>query len=484
MQYPIHAIFVVVYLLVLIGIGAMKAGKIKNQADFSLAGRGLTATILIGTMLATWIGTGSIFGNSEQTYKLGLGAFILPLGGVLGMILLYRLADRIRRLEDFTIQDILERRFGVATRIIGTICLLLAYVIIVSYQYRAGSAVLERIFPSLSHVWAVVFVAVFVIAYTALAGMYSVAYTDVANGILMVVGIFIAIPFLWFKVQSGGGLESLPEAHRAVTSGWSFIHIVNWCLPTLLLILGDANMYQRFFSAKDPAAAKRAAGWLIIGIAVLDCAIILLALLGRTLVEQGSIQAPEIPGQIVVSIAFEALPAFLGAMLMATIVAIVVSTADSFLLAPSTSVVRDVYKRFLKPAASETEVVMVGRGVVVLFGLIALGLAFTGDSFFKIALFAYTIYGASITPVIIAAFFWRRATRMGAVASMLAGVGAALLWQTLQHFEVTESWADATGWHWLASLDAVLPALGLSLGVLILVSYLQPALPAEEANAV
>ncbi len=67
---------------------------------------------------------------------------------------------------------------------------------------------------------------------------------------------------------------------------------------------------------------------------------------------------------------------------------------------------------------------------------------------------------------------------------MLAGVGAALSWQTLQHFEVTESWADATGWHWLASLDAVLPALGLSIGVLILVSYLQPAPPAEEANAV
>ncbi len=481
-EHPLHAVFVGVYLLALIGVGALKAGKIKSQEDFSLAGRGLGTFVLVGTLLATWMGTGSIFGNAQKTYEIGVGAFILPVAGVLGIMILWRLAGRIRSLEQVTIQDILERRFGVATRIIGMVALMLAYVIIVSYQYRAGAAVVGRLLPGLEgaewfgiegSAWAVIAVAVFVIAYTALAGMFSVAYTDVVNGVVMVVGIFIALPILFFQVGGFSGIsESLPAAQLSMTSSYTPIKLVNWLMPAFLLILGDANVYQRFFSARNATVARRSAAWLILGIGVMECAIIALALLGRTLVEQGQLAAPDNPAHIVVSIAFDALPPILGAMLMATVIAIVVSTADSFLLAPSTSFVRDVYKRFLRPQASEANVVFLGRVVVVIFGFVALGLAFTSDNFFEVALFAYTIYGASITPVMLAAFFWPRATRAGATWSMLTGVVVALGWQWAQMAGGIEALGGAVGWAGLGNVDAVLPALTLSILVLVVVSLL------------
>ncbi len=483
MEWSVHAVFVLVYLVVLIGVGAMKAGKIKTQEDFSLAGRGLTTFVLVGTLLATWIGTGSIFGNAEKTYEVGIGAFILPLGGLLGILVLFTLASRIRGLEQITLQDILERRFGVAARVLGLVALMLAYVIIVSYQYRAGAAVVSYLIPGIDHGAAIVAVAIFVIAYTALAGMISVAYTDVANGVLMTVGILIALPMLYTAAGGfEGALASLPESHRTVHTAWQPVKLVNWLLPAFLLLLGDANMYQRFFSAKDARTARRAAGWMILGIVVLETAIIATAFFGRALVAQGKLallgEDGGNPAHVVVAIAFQdgLLPSFLGALLMATVIAIVVSTADSFLLAPSTSFVRDVWQRFVRPQADGREAVLVGRIVVIVYGLVALVLAFQSKKFFDIALFAYTIYGASITPVMIAAFFWKRATARGATASMLTGLVTSIGWWQLQNHK----WFSVSlKSDFLQSVDAVLPALLFAVVALVVVSLLDK--PPSEA---
>ena len=94
---PWHGAFALLYLIVLLGVGALKARKIKSQEDFSLAGRGLSVFVLSGTLLATWIGTGSIFGNAEKTYEIGAAAFLLPIAGGAGILALYGLAARLRR---------------------------------------------------------------------------------------------------------------------------------------------------------------------------------------------------------------------------------------------------------------------------------------------------------------------------------------------------------------------------------------------------
>jgi SSS family solute:Na+ symporter/sodium/proline symporter len=276
-----------------------------------------------------------------------------------------------------------------------------------------------------------------------------------------------------------GVLSSLPEEQRHLFGHYSPTHLLSVLLPSLLLIIGDANMYQRFFSARDPGSAQRSAAWMFVGVLLLECGIIATALVAKSLVIQGKMSAPEITGHIVVQAAFQALPGVLGALLVATVVAVVVSTADSYLLAPSTSLVRDVYERFISKESSGRRIVTLGRFVVVLLGLVALLLSFTSDRFFGVALFAYTIYGAGITPVLLAAFFWRRATRPGAVASMITGVVTAIAWKGLVSTGVLARWADGAGLHtisqWMRNLaearvEAILPSLVLSLLVLVVVS--------------
>ena len=122
------------YLFILIGVGLYKAGKINTQADFSVAGRNLSPWVLVGTMLATWMGTGSILGNAGKTYETGVAALMLPIGSVLGIILLTRIAGKVRDYEKFTVPEILGDRFGPIARILSVISLVMAYMVIVSYQ--------------------------------------------------------------------------------------------------------------------------------------------------------------------------------------------------------------------------------------------------------------------------------------------------------------------------------------------------------------
>ena len=101
-----YLVVILCYLLTLIGLGAWKARRIHTQADFAVAGRNLAPWVLVGTMLATWIGTGSILGNAGKTYQTGMAALILPLGGVLGIAILTRIAARARSFERFTVPEI------------------------------------------------------------------------------------------------------------------------------------------------------------------------------------------------------------------------------------------------------------------------------------------------------------------------------------------------------------------------------------------
>ena len=474
----LHVIFLAVYLVVLLGVGALKARKVKNQEDFSLAGRGLPTAILVGTLLATWIGTGSIFGNAEKTYEIGLGAFLIPIGSVGGIMVLFAIAGRIRKFGQFTIQDILEARFGALTRVLATLTLVSAYLIIVSYQYRAGAAVLGYLFPEVSTDTLLVAVAGFVILYTALAGMYSVAYTDVANGVLMVLGIGVAIPIVLAKTGSWNNmLAAMPGKFKEPMGHWQLLGLISATLPAFLLILGDANIVQRFFSAKNPKSARKAVLGLLIGVVVLELAIIFLAFISRGLIYQYKLEPPAEASHIIVHVAFHVLPPFLGAMLVATVVAVVVSTADSYLLSPATSLVRDVYQRFINPKASDHNMVLTGRLIVVGLGLTALWLATLSKEFFTVALFAYTIYGAGITPVILAAYFWPRANQPGALASMLSGVGMAFFWRhiTQESFFMADSGALGSlrslgQWASQQGIDAVIPSILVALPVLVLVS--------------
>lgn len=473
----LYVIIMGLYLFSLIGIGLYKAGKIKTQSDFSVAGRSLTPWILVGTMLATWIGTGSILGNAGKTYSTGMAAFLLPLGGVLGIIILTQIAGRARSFEKFTVPEIIGERYGNVARLLSVLALVLAYMVIVSYQYNAGGAVLHTVLTDeagqslISIPAATIVAALFIVAYTMLAGLVSVAYTDVANGIIMFVALLVAFPILWFKA---GGLSGMEQSFGAVGKSshmnffgvYSGMDMVNFCLPSFLLILGDANMYQRFFASKSAKGATKATWVLVFAVLFIEILIIANAWVASSLIADA-----ENGKHVLIYAAHQFLPGFLGAVMMTTIVGIIISTADSYLLVPATTLMRDVYLKHINPKASETKIVLLSRLLVLALGGIAylVSLQFAASAtFFEKSLYAYTIYGAAVTPALVAAFFWKRATSLGAVMSIASGTVMTLLWKEVPGL-----------WTWLpdgayAKTDEVLPAITVSLFFLIVMSLIQP----------
>ncbi|MDD9879656.1 MAG: sodium:solute symporter family protein [Candidatus Marinimicrobia bacterium] len=469
----IHLTVILLYLFTLIGIGFYKASKIKTQSDFAVAGRSLTPWVLVGTMLATWMGTGSILGNAGKTYDTGMAALILPLGSVLGIIILTRIAGKVRSFEKFTVPEILGDRFGPSARLLSVVALVIAYMVIVSYQYNAGGAVLHTVLTNdagislISVETGTIIAALFIIAYTMLAGLVSVAYTDVANGIIIMLSFIIAIPI--FLVEAGGfsGMAASYEAmgrtdHMNFWGVHSTMDIINFCLPPFLLIMGDANMYQRFFASKSAEGAKSATKVLIIAVTLAELMIIFAAWVASSMIPDA-----EVGKYVLIYAAHKFLPTFIGAIMMTTIVGIIISTADSFLLVPATTLMRDVYLNYVNPHADEKKIVLLSRLLVLGLGIIAyiVSLGFAKSAgFFERALYAYTIYGAAITPSLVAALFWKGATKAGAVASIITGTVTTLLWKEATFIR------DIIPANIYNNMDEVLPAITLSVVSLVAVS--------------
>lgn len=471
----IHLVVILLYLFTLIGIGMYKAGKIKTQSDFAVAGRSLTPWVLVGTMLATWMGTGSILGNAGKTYDTGMAALILPLGSILGIVLLTKIAGKVRAFEKFTVPEILGDRFGPSARMLSVIALVIAYMVIVSYQFNAGGAVLNTVLMDetgnslISIQTGTIIAAIFIIAYTMLAGLVSVAYTDVANGIIIIFSFVIAIPI--FLAQAGGfsGMAASFEAmgkpeHMNFFGVYSTMDIFNFCLPPFLLIMGDANMYQRFFASKNAKGAEQATKVLIFAVLLAELMIIFSAWVVSSMIPDA-----EVGKYVLIYAAHKLLPTFLGAIMMTTIVGIIISTADSFLLVPATTLMRDVYLNYINPKANEKKIVLLSRVLVLGLGIIAyiVSLGFAKSSgFFERALYAYTIYGAAITPSLVAALFWKRATKEGAVVSILTGTVTTLLWKEAAFIQ------NIIPQNIYNNMDEVLPAITLSVVSLVVVSLL------------
>jgi Na+/proline symporter len=247
--------------------------------------------------------------------------------------------------------------------------------------------------------------------------------------------------------------------HMQFWGVYSGLDVINFTLPVFLLIMGDANQYQRFFASKSAKGARTAVTFMIVAVLVVESLIILEAWVASSLIADADF------GKYVLIYAAKAfMPTPLGILFLVTIVGIIISTADSFLLIPSTTVIRDIYLNYVNPKASEKRVVFLSRLLVLVFGIIAylVSLAFAkSTTIFEKALYAYTIYGAAITPCLVAALFWKRATKTGAVLSILGGAVTALVWSELG---VLRSALPA----WAMEVDAVLPAITVSILALVL----------------
>ena len=460
---------IIVVTLLAVSVGSLR--KVKTKADYLVAGRSLPTFVLVFTLLCSWIGSGSLLGGAENAYRHGFAALWQGGGGWAGLLLIYFIAPRARKFAQFTIPDLLEARYNQTARILGVIAVLFTYAAITSYQFVGGGDILHLVFPTfITPILGQYIIAAFVIVFTAIAGMSSVAYMDVAIGLLATAALLIAFPVL---VHQAGGWHAvhaaLPATHFQVLGDLSFIQAMELFLPTCLLLLGNQSMYQKFFSAKSEKDATHAVvGWLI-GTLILETVIVAIAVVGSVLFPTGEVAAA--PREILAYCGLHGFSgsrslSFLGALLVGAIFAKIISTANNFLFSPATNLVNDIFVRYLAPNASNKRVLAVSRLMVVFLGIWALYQSLHIQSVLKKSLYAYTIYAAALTPVILAAFFWKRATASAAVASIAAGTVITVAWDTsFVHNHVPAI---------LAQRDAIFPALAASLLALVVVSLCTP----------
>lgn len=579
----IYLVCICAYLLLLAGIGIRQSRRVKSEEDFTVAGRSLSPWVMVCTMLAVWIGTGSIVGNAEQTYKTGMAALILPIGTFVGMILLSLIASRARNIEATSVPGIIQSRFGNTARGLAMFSLIIAYMVIVSYQFNAGGAVLEviagdkppvtvssgdqltrrqllkgrvvftpekdwtgstsltlatgsepgaatfewpvhvvvsddlkaakqdaektgrgtavkrsgfaRLYlnadllsgsqyavvsvpdhgtltlvePILTARTATLMAAICIVVYTMLAGLMSLASMDILNGSVIMLTMVIALPVYWFKAGGWSGMEAAFAAmgdrthHMQFWGVYSNADLINYILPVFLLVLGDANQYQRIFASRNAKGAKTAVTAMIFVAFAIELLIIACAWIAASMTpdwENGK--------YILIYAAKHYLALPMGCLFMVTVVAIIFSTANSFLHVSASTAITDVYLAYINPKAGQKRLIFLSRLMVVVFGLIAffVTLMFAETTgFFRKALYAFTIYGSSITPTLVAAIVWKRATRTGAVASILTGTVVSLVWSEADFIQRLLP-PVASG------LDAVLPALLASVTCLVVVSLL------------
>src|SRR6201986_728024 len=207
---PMNLYVVVLGIIVvtLLGVSLARLGKVKTKADYLVAGRSLPAFVLVFTLLSSWIGSGSLLGGAENAYKHGFAALWQAAGGWAGLALIYFIAPRARKFAQFTIPDLLDSRYNQTARVLGVIAVLFTYTAITSYQFIGGGDIVHLNFPQITAVQGQYILAGFVIVFTAIAGMGSVAYMDVVIGLLATFTMLAALPVLAHMAGGWGTIRA------------------------------------------------------------------------------------------------------------------------------------------------------------------------------------------------------------------------------------------------------------------------------------
>ena len=462
------------YLGLLVLLALRQARRVSTQDEFMVAGRAVRWQVLVGTLICTWIGSGSLFGGAGRAFREGFSALWMSAGAWVGIAVVFFLAHRVRRIAEYTVPDLLERRYHPAARVLGTAAIAIAYLTIAGYQFVGGGRLLAILFPGLDPAVGMAVVAVFVTLFAVSAGMVSVIRLDVVNGVIILASILIAAPLAYFGAGGAEGLAAaLPETHFTLTGRLGISAALGLFLPTMLLLLGESGMYQKFYAAESGAAARKAVVGMIVGVILVEVLIDSTAVFAaagywndpafRTAAgfETGATET------VLLSFARNELPTLAGCLLLAGATAIIFSTATTFLLVPSTGLARDIYQRFLRPGADSAAVIRFQRFAMVGLSGVALLLTTRFQSILDMALYAYTMVGAAVTPALLAAFLWKRASPKGGVISIGAGVLVTLAFSALNSAGVERIGFLPTQYDYVIYPAAAASLLGLVLGSLL-----------------
>ncbi len=444
----------IAYLILMVAIGVYAYKKTSSSSDYFLGGRSLgpwPAALSAGASDMSGHLLLGLPGYAYYAYAAGIESFWLAGGLLVGtwanwLVSAKRLRTYSIQTDALTLPEFLSRRFDDKSKLIQTISaffILLFFLFYTSSGLVAGGKLFETVF-GLDYSTAVIIGTLCVVSYTLFGGFLAVSWTDLVQGLLMAAALMI-VPI---AVMEGGFGQLATDMHNInpelltlwndakgePLSAIAIISLVAWGLG----YFGQPHILARFKASRtnrELGTARRiAVGWTALSMA----GAILVGLVGLVWVN-GHPGTELADGEkifmLLVNTVFH--PVIAG-ILLAAILAAVMSTADSQLLVSSSALAEDFYKQVIKPDASSQEIVMVGRIGVVVISIIALILAMTPDSsVLGLVSYAWAGFGAAFGPAVVLSLYWKGMNRNGALAGILIGGITIVVWKQL-----TGGWFD------------------------------------------
>jgi len=428
--------FIVLYLVVSIAIGLYAATRVKNTADYAVAGRSLPLAVVIATTFATWFGSETVLGAPAQFVKEGLhGTVEDPFGAGLCLVLVGLFFARKLYLRNIiTIGDYYRQRYGRVVEVLCSLIIIFSYLGWVGAQITALGLVFNLLSQgAVSLTMGMVIGTLVVLVYTLYGGMWSVALTDFVQMIVIAIGL---LAIAWYAGNMAGGADKV-VAYAASEGKFNFLPtggLKEWVFffaAGITMMLGSIpqqDVFQRVMSSRDVKTAQRGpviGGLLYIGFAFVPMFIVMAALM--VMPETPALLADD-PQKVLPTLVMGHMPVLLQVAFFGALLSAIMSTASATLLAPSTTFVENILRN-LRPGMSDAETLKAMRISVLVFTLCVLTYSITmeGSSIYELVSGAYQVPLVGAFVPLAFGVYWRRATTQGALLAVVMGIGVWVL---------------------------------------------------------
>lgn len=449
MNFSLAAILAYIVLQLLLAFRFRR--NIARESDYLLAGRSLGPWLATFGVFATWFGAESCIGAAGQAYAQGLSGVVAdPLGYSLGLLLVGLLfAAALWRRGLTTLADLFRSRYGLGVERAAALVMIPSSLLWAAAQVRAFGQVLAST-SELGLFAAMTLAAVVVIAYTAFGGMWTDSVTDLVQGLVLIAGLLTLFGvFLW---QGGGEtLAALPAARLNPLAGHSPLDFAETLLMPVFSTIAAQELASRVLAMRSPNLARGATVTAALLYFTIACIPLLLGLAGVALLGAGLE-----PEQLLSRYAAQALPGPLHLLFLGALVSAILSTLSGALLVAGSLAAHNLLLP-VYPHWDERRKLAANRIAVVLFGVVAYGIALSGQSVYALVEEAAGFGSAGIF-VLLCASLWRRqpGSKAAAYAALIAGTGVFVVGQHLLHWTapyLAALAAAAISYALLAALD-------------------------------
>jgi SSS family solute:Na+ symporter len=424
---------VVLYLLGTLGLGVWAGTRIKNTADFAVAGRSLPLVMVITTTFATWFGAETVMGIPAKFVQGGLGALIEdPFGAGTCLILVgLFFAARLYKLNLLTIGDYYRARYGRGIEVFCSAAIILSYLGWVAAQITALGLVFSVLTGgAMSETAGMIVGTLAVLIYVVVGGFLAVAITDFIQMIVLVIGLTVIAVFSARLAGGAGAVLHMAQHAKLLANplpGPRFTDIAFFVGSAVTMMLGSIpqqDVYQRVMSAKNAPTAR--AGAVIGGASYILFAFVPMFVVACAVIVMGS-DAMDLAKsdyqRVLPTFVMTKMPLVMQILFFGALLSAIKSTSSATLLAPSTSFTENILKN-LRPGMNDRQQLFAMRVTIVVFAVLVLtyAIAMKGTSIYDLVSSAYqvTLVGAFVPLVM--GLYWKRATTQGAILSLAAGI--------------------------------------------------------------